>query len=200
MKKLKYVKLFEDYTSNEISNFEKIILESLISIIPLNESKNGDKVVGKSTFSKIINKVKDFSKKGVLTTGIILSLLGSANFTQAQETQLKNQAKTEKSIKNDEIIIAGAVSHIRSFENKQSVVNIAGTSYTIEKIKDEYIGYANSKEVFRKKSMPSKSDIKSLVDLCKEYVVDKYEKMGGSKDEIKWTSSDGVNFSSRYHH
>jgi hypothetical protein len=80
-----------------INNFESfLILEDILSLIPLNESN--EREVSKSTFSNVLDKVKQYTKKGVMTAALISSLLGSAKFTQAQENQLKQVSKTEQQV------------------------------------------------------------------------------------------------------
>jgi RNAse (barnase) inhibitor barstar len=83
-----------------INNFESyLILENILSSIPLNESI--EKEVSKSTFSKVLDKVKEYSKKGLVTAALLTSLLGSANFTQAQESELRQVSKIENQVVNN---------------------------------------------------------------------------------------------------
>jgi hypothetical protein len=77
------------------SHSQQSIIEDILSLIPVNESSDG---VSQSTFSKVLDKVKSISKKGLLTTAMLTALLGKANFSNAQEKQLKQTVGLEQSI------------------------------------------------------------------------------------------------------
>jgi hypothetical protein len=48
-------------------------------------------------FNDVIEKIKSYAKKGLITTAIIASLLASPTFTQAQKNQISDFARTEMS-------------------------------------------------------------------------------------------------------
>ena len=48
-------------------------------------------------FDDVIEKIKSYAKKGLMTAAIITSLLASPNFSEAQKQNIKQVAKTEMS-------------------------------------------------------------------------------------------------------
>ena len=48
-------------------------------------------------FGDVLDKIKSYAKKGLMTAGIIGALLSAPNFTQAQQQQIKQVAGTETS-------------------------------------------------------------------------------------------------------
>lgn len=79
---------------NHLLKFEEsLILEDILS--PLNDSminENKD-----NTFKKVLDKVKHYAKKGLLSAVILSSLLATPNLSQAQKSQIHDQVKTEQS-------------------------------------------------------------------------------------------------------
>ena len=54
-----------------------------------------------SSFDSVLDKVKYYAKKGMLTIGIVSTLLATPNITSAQSAQIKNVAKTEMGVEKD---------------------------------------------------------------------------------------------------
>jgi hypothetical protein len=52
-------------------------------------------------FDDVIEKVKSYAKKGLLTTAILTSLMALPNFSNAQQQQIKQAAQTEMSSQQD---------------------------------------------------------------------------------------------------
>jgi hypothetical protein len=69
-----------------LSNQEQRILNDI-----LNEINN----INEADFNSVINKVKNYAKKGLLTTGILTALLATPNITQAQSNEIKKAAEIE---------------------------------------------------------------------------------------------------------
>lgn len=47
------------------------------------------------SFNSMLQKVKDYAKKGAITAGVIAALLATPNLTTAQQTQIRDAAKIE---------------------------------------------------------------------------------------------------------
>ena len=56
-------------------------------------------------FSNVMNKVKSYVKKGLITATILASLLNNSAFSQEQKDQIKDIVKTEKQVDNDVVTI-----------------------------------------------------------------------------------------------
>jgi len=52
-------------------------------------------------FSSVMDKVKSYVKKGLITATILASLLNNSAFSQEQKDQIKDAVKTEKQVDND---------------------------------------------------------------------------------------------------
>jgi len=70
---------------NELSSDEQEIVDDILNT--LNEGMFGD----------VLDKIKLYAKKGLMTAGIIGALLSAPNFSQAQQQQIKQVAGTEMS-------------------------------------------------------------------------------------------------------
>ena len=46
-------------------------------------------------FSGVLNKVKSYARKGLITAAVLTALLGAPNLTQAQKQDIRNVAQTE---------------------------------------------------------------------------------------------------------
>lgn len=199
---MKHIHSFEKYSEN-------LIIEQITSLIPLNESVSGLK---NETFNKVLNKVKEKARKGFMTLAIVTTLLGQANFTQAQESELKQVVKTEQSdVKKDENVLQkGLFTYIGSYA-KESVYITAKYSIKIEKDnqgKEVYVGYislnggsakiktdkgyieigSNPVEVYRDDNPDFIKKV--MLKFAKETVESKVGK------NLNWDSSDNINFSS----
>ena len=71
--------------ADTLSDEEQDVVDDILNT--LNEGSFGD----------VLNKVKEYAKKGLMTVAILSSLLASPNFSQAQQTQIKQTAQTEMS-------------------------------------------------------------------------------------------------------
>jgi len=79
----------EQKNNNLLSTKEQEIIDDILS---LNENIN---------FKDIINKIKDYSKKGLITTAILTSLLSNNAFSQEQKKEIENSVKIENQIDNE---------------------------------------------------------------------------------------------------
>jgi hypothetical protein len=185
-----------------INNFESyLILENILSLIPLNESS--EKEVSKSTFSKVLDKVKGYSKKGLITTALLTSLLGSANFTQAQEAQLRQVTKTENQVVNNND--QGLITVTASAKENSKAVEFFTLRWEIkkEKIKGEdvYVGYIFSErhDILGGKPSIRVAATKHITEQGKKAVQNKLITVGKQKieehldldSELNWVSQDG---------
>jgi len=73
----------ENINEKTLSPEEKKVLDDIIST--LNEDESW------------LEKIKNYSKKGLLTAGILAALLATPNLTSAQQSQIKQIASTEMS-------------------------------------------------------------------------------------------------------
>jgi hypothetical protein len=200
-----------------INNFESyLILENILSLIPLNESS--EKEVSKSTFSKVLDKVKEYSKKGLVTTALLISLLGSANFTQAQKAQLGQVAKIENQAVNNNdqglIMVTATAKNSKStefFVIKWEIKVEKNQGEVDPSSENAYVGYisiqnnkhmsvngvridSEPKSVIR--SPENKEGKKSVQNKLIKFSKEIIEKHVNSK--LDWVSYDGVNFSANY--
>ena len=86
---------------SEAKRFQKLanIKENSQKLSP-EEQKVADDILhtlDEGMFSDVINKVKDYAKKGLMTAAILGALLSAPNFSQAQQQQIKQAAQTEMS-------------------------------------------------------------------------------------------------------
>jgi hypothetical protein len=79
----------EQTNNNLLSTKEQEIIDDILS---LNENIN---------FKDVINKIKDYSKKGLITTAILTSLLSNNAFSQEQKKEIENSVKIENQIDNE---------------------------------------------------------------------------------------------------
>jgi hypothetical protein len=79
--------LEENWKNLNLSNKEKNILNNII---------NENNLLNEDNFNNIINNVKKYASKGLLTTGIITALLSIPNITQAQSNEIKKIANIEQ--------------------------------------------------------------------------------------------------------
>lgn len=208
-----------------IYNFEKhsqnLILEEITSLIPLNESVNGLK---NETFNKVLNTVKEKAKKGFMTLAMLTTLLGQANFTQAQASELKQVVKTEQSdVKKDENVLQkGLATYIGSY-GKTTIFITAKYSIKIEKDNqgnEVYVGYISLNEGSAKirthegyieigsdpvevyRIVVSKTTSENLPFIMKKVMVQYAKETVESKvgKNLNWDSYDNINFSSIERH
>jgi hypothetical protein len=83
------LKELEKEKSNKLSNKEQDIVDDLLS--SLNEG----------SFDSIIDKIKTYAKRGLLTAGIALAVLGSPSLTAAQRDVLSKEPAIENVIKTN---------------------------------------------------------------------------------------------------
>jgi hypothetical protein len=87
---IKLIDLLKE-VQNQPSPEEQKILDDILSL---------DEAID---FSNVMNKVKSYVKKGLITATILASLLGNNAFSQEQKDQIKDIVKTEKQVDNDVI-------------------------------------------------------------------------------------------------
>jgi hypothetical protein len=75
----------KENTQQDLSSQEQEIVDDILNT--LDEGMFGD----------VLDKIKSYAKKGLMTAGIIGALLSAPNFSQAQQQQIKQVAGTEAS-------------------------------------------------------------------------------------------------------
>ena len=85
---IKLVDLLKE-VQNQPSPKEQDIIDDILSL---------DEAID---FSNVMDKVKSYVKKGLITATILTSLLNNSAFSQEQKDQIKDIVKTEKQIDND---------------------------------------------------------------------------------------------------
>ena len=88
---IKLVDLLNEITTPELNDKEQQIIDDILS---LEEAIN---------FQNVMDKVKSYAKKGLVTTAILTSLLSNDAFSQSQKDQIKDAAKTEQSVQNETV-------------------------------------------------------------------------------------------------
>lgn len=86
---IKLVDLLNEITTPELNDKEQQIVDDILS---LEEAIN---------FQNVMDKVKSYAKKGLVTTAILTSLLSNDAFSQSQKDQIRDAAKTEQSVQNE---------------------------------------------------------------------------------------------------
>ncbi len=83
------IKLVDLLKEVQLSSKEQDILDDILSL---------DEAID---FSNVMDKVKSYVKKGLITATILASLLNNSAFSQEQKDQIKDIVKTEKQTEND---------------------------------------------------------------------------------------------------
>lgn len=83
------IKLVDLLKEVQLSSKEQAIIDDILSL---------DEAID---FSNVMDKVKSYVKKGLITATILASLLNNSAFSQEQKDQIKDIAKTEKQVDND---------------------------------------------------------------------------------------------------
>jgi len=83
------IKLVDLLKEVQLSSKEQDILDDILSL---------DEAID---FSNVMDKVKSYVKKGLITATILASLLNNSAFSQEQKDQIKDAVKTEKQVDND---------------------------------------------------------------------------------------------------
>jgi len=83
------IKLVDLLKEVQLSSKEQDILDDILSL---------DEAID---FSSVVDKVKSYIKKGLITATILTSLLNNSAFSQEQKDQIKDVVKTEKQVDND---------------------------------------------------------------------------------------------------
>lgn len=85
------IKLVDLLKEVQLSSQEQDVLDDILSL---------DEAID---FSSVMDKVKNYVKKGLITSTILASLLSNNAFSQEQKDQIKDLVKTEKQVDNDVI-------------------------------------------------------------------------------------------------
>jgi hypothetical protein len=101
----------------------------------LNDILGNTNEINEGAFDSMLDKVKSYATKGMLTAGILSALLGTPNITQAQQSQIKQAAKTEMSTQN---------SPFESKEWKEIKKTGASTNSKLLRFKDYHGNYQES--------------------------------------------------------
>jgi len=83
------IKLVDLLKEVQLSSQEQDVLDDILSL---------DEAID---FSNVMDKVKSYAKKGLITSTILASLLSNNAFSQEQKDQIKDIVKTEKQTEND---------------------------------------------------------------------------------------------------
>jgi hypothetical protein len=83
------IKLVDLLKEVQLSSKEQEILDDILSL---------DEAID---FLNVMDKIKSYVKKGLITATILASLLNNSAFSQEQKDQIKDIVKTEKQIDND---------------------------------------------------------------------------------------------------
>ena len=85
------IKLVDLLKEVQLSSNEQAVIDDILSL---------DEAID---FSNVMDKVKSYVKKGLITATILASLLNNSAFSQEQKDQIKDAVKTEKQVDNDVI-------------------------------------------------------------------------------------------------
>jgi hypothetical protein len=83
------IKLVDLLKEVQLSSNEQAVIDDILSL---------DEAID---FSNVMDKVKSYVKKGLITATILASLLNNSAFSQEQKDQIKDAVKTEKQVDND---------------------------------------------------------------------------------------------------
>ena len=95
------------------------------------EQKVVDDILGsldEGMFSNVLDKVKSYAKKGLLTATVLTALLGAPNLTQAQKQDIKDVAQTEMS--SQQVDIIGFATNTPTAKATQNNQDVRLQSYT----------------------------------------------------------------------
>jgi virulence-associated protein VapD len=121
------IKLVDLLKEVQLSSKEQDILDDILSL---------DEAVD---FSNVMDKVKSYVKKGLITATILASLLNNSAFSQEQKDQIKDIVKTEKQVDND----------ILSFKDFQKLIKKEGFETTPGSIPINMIKGVENVKVYR---------------------------------------------------
>ena len=123
---IKLVDLLKE-VQNQPSPEEQDILNDILSL---------DEAID---FSNVMNKVKSYVKKGLITATILASLLNNSAFSQEQKDQIKDIAKTEKQTEKD----------VLSLKDFQKLVKNEGFEVTPGSIPAKMISGVENVKIYR---------------------------------------------------
>jgi hypothetical protein len=92
-------------TESQMSEYDDTIDEN--TTLSPEEKKIVDDILGgansinEGTFDSVLEKVKSYLKKGMITAGILATLLATPGISSAQQSAIKDIAKTEMSTQNN---------------------------------------------------------------------------------------------------
>jgi hypothetical protein len=153
---------------NEAKRFQKLanIKENIQQELSPEEQEIADDILNtldEGMFDDVLNKIKSYVKKGLMTAAIVGALLSAPNFSQAQQQQIKQVAQIEMSStkKMDDMSLGSALikkyeenpkaagewykkhNHTALIDNIKSVIK---TGKNQEEIKDLGNIYQNNKD------------------------------------------------------
>jgi hypothetical protein len=93
-------------TFNKIKRIDENMLDENKPLSPeeqkiLNDILSNTNSLNEGMFDSVLEKVKSYVKKGMMTAGILAALLSTPGMSIAQQNALKNVAKTEMSVQNN---------------------------------------------------------------------------------------------------
>jgi hypothetical protein len=108
---IKLVDLLKEINSPKLDDKEQKIVDDILS---LEEAID---------FSSVMDKIKSYTKKGLITATVLASLLSNNAFSQEQKDQIKDVVKTEQSVQNETI----SLKDFQKLIKKEGFENIPGS-------------------------------------------------------------------------
>lgn len=112
---IKLVDLLKEINTPELNDKEQQVVDDILSEV-------GDLEEGVN-FQNVMNKIKSYAKKGLITAAILASLMSNNAFSQSQKDQIKDVVKTEQSIQNETL----SFKDFKKLIEKEDYENIPGS-------------------------------------------------------------------------
>jgi hypothetical protein len=159
---------------DELSSQEQAVVDDIIGTLD------------EGMFSNVLDKIKSYAKKGLLTAAIVASLLSAPQFTQAQQQQIQQIAQTEMSATQTKNPYEN-ISKLQSLTSQTNPfkINMKGDSYGGESAKGQSLNWglnAGKKGTFglSVEQSPNSSKLKVIVTKG-----DKSENFNNVIDQLK---------------
>jgi len=121
------IKLVDLLKEVQLSSNEQAVIDDILSL---------DEAID---FSSVMDKVKSYVKKGLITATILASLLNNSAFSQEQKDQIKDAVKTEKQVDSDVI----------SFKKLKKIVEDEGFRGQLGTLPFSYIKGVENVKIYR---------------------------------------------------
>lgn len=157
------IKLVDLLKEVQLSSKEQAIIDDILSL---------DEAID---FSNVMDKVKSYVKKGLITTAILASLLNNSAFSQEQKDQIKDIAKTEKQTEND----------VLSLKDFQKLIKKEGFEATPGSIPAKMISGVENVKVYRAVGQTQGAAMQSAMQQAKNPIKSfKFSRTVGSNIEV----------------